>query len=353
MDYINIKVKDKQYIQRSKHSKIIEIKNDNIINTYENNFVLPKPIQYEFNKAKELRDNPEKYFEYIIKPDNTIKLIKFHEEKLTNIKNIIIPEEIKGYDVNEVGDKLFALKTGIKRIYFNNNTLQLGEGVCLNCTELEEVILSKKTKIISKEAFCNCNNLKSINLSNIELIIEYGFNQCINLCDVELDNCKIIDDNGFSGSGIKEVNAPNLRHIGNSAFSDNYRLKNIKYNEDVVFGKSVFKKCIMLDNIKLPDNMFAIKESCFAYCHNLKNINIPNELKVISEYAFYKSGLEEILLPPSLEEIQKGAFFCDNLNEIKVSKNTIIDENAFSFESKLKIKTYDETFISNEIEKER
>lgn len=353
MDYINIKIKDRQYIQRSKHSKIIEIKNDNIINTYENNFKLSKPVQYEFNKVKELRDNPEKYFEYIIKSDNTIKLTNFHVEKLTNIKNVIIPEKINGYDVNEVGDKLFSAMSEIKKILFNDNIFKLGENICFDCTNLEEVVLSKKIVIIPKETFCNCKNLKIINLSNVELIGKYGFNQCINLCDIKLDNCKIIDDYGFSGSGIKEINAPNLQHIGNSAFSDNYRLKNIKYSENAVLGKSVFKKCVMLDNIKLPDDIFAIQESCFAYCCNLKNINIPNNLRMISEYAFYKSGLERILLPPSLEEIQKGAFICDNLNEIKVSKNTIIDEDAFTFDSKLKLKTYDKTFISNEIAEER
>ena len=63
----------------------------------------------------------------------------------------------------------------------------------------------------------------------------------------------------------------------------------------------------------------------------LTKVIIPEGVEKIDGNAFlYCDKLEEVKLPSTLKEIGEGAFaYCPNLKEVVVSKDTIIDPDAF------------------------
>lgn len=97
-----------------------------------------------------------------------------------------------------------------------------------------------------------------------------------------------------------------------------------------VLGVEIELMKIMLDKKIYGDGLLHIEEmlrekpelnrigkSVFAKCSNLKEVEMNRELKTIGKFAFYESGLNEILIPESVETIGEKAFYgCNDLERI-------------------------------------
>lgn len=94
----------------------------------------------------------------------------------------------------------------------------------------------------------------------------------------------------------EEIDGEKVYAIGDCAF----RGTNVKS----VFGNSITTIC----------------EEAFKYALFLEHVDFPN-LKEIKEYAFEKSGIEEINIPKSMEIIFKNAFTNSNLKSVTVDKD--------------------------------
>ena len=80
-----------------------------------------------------------------------------------------------------------------------------------------------------------------------------------------------------------------IRNIGNKAFSNCRRLKNITIPKTTVhIGNYAFDKC---DNLKInfePKSLLlSFGNYCFRSCSNIKNITIPKYIQNIGEGCFY------------------------------------------------------------------
>ncbi len=82
--------------------------------------------------------------------------------------------------------------------------------------------------------------------------------------------------------------------------------------EDFAFFKS------NIEEIIIPDNVNYIGQRTFAECHNLKRVTLPKNLKYLGPSAFSGcSNLEEIILPSGLEEINYRTFAeCRRLKKV-------------------------------------
>lgn len=93
-----------------------------------------------------------------------------------------------------------------------------------------------------------------------------------------------------------------------------------------------------VENIVLPSNTRIVGEGAFA-ATSIKSIVIPEGVSQLGDYTFYGcANLKEISLPSSLEKIGKGAFSgCTALAKADLSASTITDipENAFAGDANL------------------
>ncbi len=140
------------------------------------------------------------------------------------------------------------------------------------------------------------------------------------------------DEAFFYCTELVNVSLPStLESAGIGVFRACTSLKNVWMHGNAQLGKYMFYGCTSLSKIELPDFAYYIPEGAFSYCTSLSFVILPQDLVEISPYAFYRSGLQSITLPPTVECIYQKAF-AESKNLYNVFENgeiVYIAEDAF------------------------
>ena len=163
---------------------------------------------------------------------------------LGNDTNITVPDKINGIEVGSINERCFE----------NSN--------------IESVTLPSSVTSIEQQAFYGCNNLKSINLSNVKFIGTEAFTNCPSLTDnIDLSSLEMISERGLAGTYFKTMNLPKCTDIRDSAFED-CTMQKIVLNSAKNLGSNVFKNCKNLEMIYAP------KVKGFGECSGCTNLNL-------------------------------------------------------------------------------
>lgn len=163
---------------------------------------------------------------------------------LGNDTNITIPDKINGIEVGSINERCFE----------NSN--------------IESVTLPSSVTSIEQQAFYGCDNLKSINLSNVKFIGTEAFTNCPSLTDnIDLSSVEMISERGLAGTYFKTMNLPKCTDIRDSAFED-CTMQKIVLNSAKNLGSNVFKNCKNLEMIYAP------KVKGFGECSGCTNLNL-------------------------------------------------------------------------------
>lgn len=193
--------------------------------------------------------------------DGGMKIVKYLGEG----GEVVIPEEIGGKTVVEIGDGAFR-----------------------SCTGLTSVTIPGCVEDIGDEAFYNCSALRSVTV---------------------YDGVRDIGDMAFGGTAVRGIYIPpSVDDIGGGAFN-NESLERIEVDEN------------NLDYCEV-DGVLYDKYMTKLYCYPCKIIadsyTVPNSVRGIGEYAFLDcTGLKTLELPDSIAEIEYGAF--DGCTELTVN----------------------------------
>ena len=229
---------------------------------------------------------------------------------------VIVPDNIDGYDVTEIGGSAFAGCTNVKEIKLPETLETIGYYAFGSCTGLESIKIPSKVKTIGREAFEYCSSLKEINLPE----------------SIETLGSKFI-----RRTQIEEIQIPKSLKSGSSALYGANGLKKVEFEEGtetIITGicdvdnsgnkieeiiipdgvteieRNAFAWCTNVKEIKLPETLETIGDSAFGNCTGLESIKIPSKVKTIGYHAFECcSSLKMIILPESVESIEIGAFF--------------------------------------------
>ena len=199
-------------------------------------------------------------------------------------KNIIIPDNFDGVDVETIGKDAFR------------------------SNQLTEVIIPNSVKIIGDGAFHD-NQLTEVSIGNSVKSIGTGAFYGNKLTQVIIPNSvKSIGDYAFTGNQLTHVSIGNsVNSIGESAFS---------YND--------------LTEVIIPDSVNSIGESAFSY-NGLTEVIIPDFVNSIGKNAFRGNDLTNVSIPNSVTSIGEGAFRYNDLTNVSIPNSvTSIGENAFS-----------------------
>ena len=269
-------------------------------------------------------------YEYSI-VDNNAVIDKYTGSDST----VIVPDNIDGYDVTEIGDSAFAGCTNVKEIKLPETLETIGYYAFGSCTGLESIKIPSKVKTIGQYAFGYCSNLKEINLP---------------------EGIKDIGSEFIKETKIEKIQIPKSLKFGSSALYGANELKKVEFEEGIEkipsficnsnsieeiiipdgvkeIGRGAFFCCTNVKNIKLPDTIEHIGYRAFANCIGLESIKIPSKVKTIGGYAFANcSNIKEINLPEEVIEIERNAFEnCGNLKRIILPENVeSIGTDAFS-----------------------
>ncbi len=191
---------------------------------------------------------------------------------------------------------------------------------------LQSIDLPDSIKEIQEDAFRYCKELSSIHMpASLEVIGSCAFASCYELVDIEIpDTVRNIGKGAFAYCrALEEVTIPStLEVMGEGVFLGCESLLNISMerNDEAAVnvqdnmvlsadGRTVLAyACGRSEDLVIPEGVTDIAYGAFT-CAALKSVIFPDTLKVIDNFAFYRTqSLEVPILPNSLETIGTYAF---------------------------------------------
>lgn len=274
--------------------------------------------------------------------------------KANNISNdVIIPKYVSNegieYRVLEIGPKAFYNQQ-ISKITIPSTCNKIWNDAFAECTSLEEVVIEDGSENLDLKAstylptFYHCP-IKKLTIGRPVSASRYytAFNGCPieefivrgNMLSIpeylgigneklkKVDLCPTIEEipgSCFSGSSeLTDMDLPNVKNIGKSAFANCSSLKTIYGLDNLEYiGAYAFNGCTNLQKINLC-NVKTISDRAFNNCVSLEDFEIPKCSK-IGTCAFYGcTNLTKIMYPEGFEVIADGAYFkCNNITEISL-----------------------------------
>lgn len=255
------------------------------------------PRHYELSKM-------DYDYSYEILNDGTLRLYQYEGTDT----NIVVPDTIDGRKVTVLG----------------NSTFQY----CTQASDIESVTLPDSLTTIEKNAFYNCEKLKSVtippNVSSIGLaaFVEGLSESSLTEIKVDPENPYFSEKDGvvFSKDGTKLIVFPSGR-------SGDYQIP----DGTVSVGDYAFYYCVNVSSITVPGSVRSLGEGAFGNCSSLTKAVLKEGLEEIGEYAFQSSsGIRDIIIPASVKSVGKNGLRLSSECRIRVlSTDTVWADDAF------------------------
>ena len=255
------------------------------------------PRHYELSKM-------DYDYSYEILNDGTLRLYQYEGTDT----NIVVPDTIDGRKVTVLG----------------NSTFQY----CTQASDIESVTLPDSLTTIEKNAFYNCEKLKSVtipqNVSSIGLaaFVEGLSESSLTEIKVDPENPYFSEKDGvvFSKDGTKLIVFPSGR-------SGDYQIP----DGTVSVGDYAFYYCVNVSSITVPGSVRSLGEGAFGNCSSLTKTVLNEGLEEIGEYAFQSSsGIRDIIIPASVKSVGKNGLRLSSECRIRVlSTDTVWADDAF------------------------
>lgn len=161
------------------------------------------------------------------------------------------------------------------------------------------------------------------------------------------DDLKVIEDFAFAElEELEEIIIPDsVTQIGKSAFKNCKALKNVKLSNKLhLLDDFAFSGCESLEEITIPTSLHYFSNGVFSNCYNLKTINYHDNINYIDDLAFYNCKNLNFTLPPNITSIGRMALMgCESIKEIHIPKNVdCIEVGALALMSSLEKITVEE-----------
>ena len=190
---------------------------------------------------------------------------------------------------------------------------------------IEELIVRGNLRAIPDKLGVGNSHLTKLDIcSSVEEIPGSCFSGSTALETLHLPNVRYIGNYAFSGcSSLIEITGLNyLKFVGDYAFSDCSNLERIDFSSVIMISDRAFNKCISLQNFEIP-NCSKIGACAFYGCTSLTRISYPEGFSQIADGAFFHcDNILEIVFPSTLQFVGddysvNGSFGdCDKLKKI-------------------------------------
>ncbi|MDE7281464.1 MAG: leucine-rich repeat domain-containing protein, partial [Ruminiclostridium sp.] len=189
--------------------------------------------------------------------------------------DVVIPSEIEGKKVTDIGDSAFAENKSITSVKIPNTVHSISQMAFSGCSSLTSVNIPNSVREIGSNAFYGCTSLTSVNIpeSVSEMYGYHVFEGCSSLKSIN------VDDNNSNFSSLNGVlfNKDKTFLIQYPAKKEDksYSIPNSVTNiEDIAFNG-----CTSLTSVKVPEGLTRI--GGFSGCTALTSVNIPNSVTTI------------------------------------------------------------------------
>ena len=204
-------------------------------------------------------------YDYNILENGTAQITDYNSPE----KNVVIPSEIDGYSVTEIGSQAFYYSS-IESVVVPDGVIRIGEGAFTENHNLTEIILPEHEMEISPDAFDSTDYYENPeNWKNDWLMI--GNHKIVYAFEYEILENGTASITGFN-SPQQEVIIPSeidgylITEIGNGAFSWNDSIISVVIPESVTcIGASAFYDCNSLTQVSSPEHQMTVASNAFKY----------------------------------------------------------------------------------------
>ena len=315
--------------------------------------------------------NAENGFEYTVTGD---------EATITgytgSAKSLVIPSELGGKPVTEIGIFAFALCGSLTEVTIPEGVTSIGNSAFSSCSSLTKVTIPKSVTSIGNDAFAHCSSLTKVTIpegvtsigagafqscgsltevtipKSVETIGEIAFDECEALATVyyggtqeDWDALKNTIDNGNNpllnatimytpqeSDFTYTENDTGVTITGYTGSTGNIIIPSELGGKPVTaIGEKAFFQNKTITSVKIPEGVTSIGNSAFAQT-NLTEVEIPKSVKNIERYAFNCCyNLEEVTIPGGVQRTGNYAFaYCSRLKQVIISDGVeIIGASAF------------------------
>ncbi|KAK8841226.1 hypothetical protein M9Y10_027426 [Tritrichomonas musculus] len=207
-------------------------------------------------------------------------------------------------DINEI-----HLLSAATEILYLNNSLDSSSFIDLIRQFSSVSIELKYPSENFKGTYDITSDIKRLQVTKLKLAVSISG---LSSTDEMFKKCKVINSVKLDSS----VNA-----IGKNSFRSCSSLVYVSISSTVnSIGNDAFRKCAALTQMTLPPSVISIGDGAFSKCTTLKSITIPSSVKSIGEWAFNEcSSLKTLTIPDSVVSIGEWAFSaCSSLKQFVI-----------------------------------
>lgn len=242
----------------------------------------------------------------------------------------------------------------VQAVFLEQGIPEIGENAFCLCNNMRSIVISNSVKEIKSMAFYGCSSLEIIDIPDGITTIESGlFFECTKLKTITIpSSVTCIESLAFkSCTSLKRVYIPeSVTLIGKDVFEDCYSLSifiSTSYTEEypaeryaiengiryaIELGENTYTFCpngaVRIEGTEAVDDAWKY----FVNKNNIHYVYIEEGIPEIAEGAFYECyELETVVIPSSVKSIGVEAFgFCSNLTSITIPQSvTSIEEGTF------------------------
>lgn len=277
-------------------------------------------------------------YEYELLDDETLEITGY----TGNENNITIPNTIVGYKVSSIGDEAFCNCESLTSINISEGIVNIGSSAFSDCNNVTSIRIPNSVTTIDNSAFSNCSKLSNINIpKNVTCISNDTFNSCSSLSNINFpNNLKKIGGNAFSDCiSLTNIDIPeSVTSIGLNAFSNTKLINNqtttVKYISDWAVAYEGEEKTVSIKSGTkgIADYLFRGEKNSVVCNDLVEKINIPDSVTIIGSSFGGCISLSSIEIPDSVRYIGSVAFIdCSSLSKISIPNGvTNIEYATFS-----------------------
>ena len=291
--------------------------------TYDKGGALETSITITIGESSE--EEPYDYlsdFEYSVDINKRVTITGYNGTR----SNLIIPREIKGYSVTSIDNDAFRGCTSLTSITIPNSVTSIGFSAFFGCSNLSKIVIPDSVTDIGYDAFDDTswyNNQPNGVIYAGQVVYKYKGEMPENTAIILNEGTKIINGYVFRDCmNLTSITIPNsVTEIGISTFENCTNLEYMTMPNSVTsIGSSAFYGCSSLTSINISDGVTEIDSDAFKGCSSLTSITIPDSVTSIGYDAFRCcSSLKNINIPNSVTSIGDSAFYgCSSLTSINI-----------------------------------
>ena len=306
--------------------------------------------------------------EFTDESETAYRILGFENPSDKTIPDLIIPSEINGIPVTEIGDRAFKLHTNLKTITIPDSVTSIGVEAFAYCLNVEKINMPAYGIDIGQDAFLYCGDLENVTIPKDQLSVDlskYQNNPVLESITVEEGNPNYFSENGmlyaksYSGynntllvcparkSGTVTLNS-DCEYIIDGAFNNSHasviRFNNKveKIDEEFLTTNSLTDFEMEAGNIhySVRDGLLCDYMGSILYRYprgrSVINVSLSNDIKEIAERAFYDIDNVKTILAPNVLSVGNEAFKnMDNLTSVALASLNSLGTSVFENDKKL------------------